>query len=509
MSTASPEASSTVPEAPQASPAPAASAGRVVTRNVMHLLLAQIASMVIAFIVTVRIARHLGPEDYGVLFFATSFVALAFTLVDLGQTYYLVSAVARDHSRAGVLFGTGLALRAATAAAIFFPVWGLAHLLDYPAKTRAAILATFLFSLAGSLGGGSNLVFRGLERMDRDALQQTISKVLYGATSLVAGALGMGVVGIILGQAAGTALGGLVAAVSLLRMGIPGPRIDRTVAAELLREGSPYLTWSAIVAIHGTMDSILLSKLATPTAIGWYGASTRLTQILTLPAGILATALFPTLSRLHAQAEGGFAGMTRSALKWMLYVGGLAAAGSIVFGQQAVALVYGGKAFGPAADILRVSSVFVLCLFLNFVLGTAVMAAGRQRPWIWIKAVVVLLLIALNVTLIPRAQERFGNGGVGAAAAAATAEVILVAAALALLPAGTLDLTFLREVGRVLAGAAAMAAVKLVLGGASIFIGIPAAVLVYVAAIGVLGGVRRTEIAELRAAFFPARPRQA
>jgi O-antigen/teichoic acid export membrane protein len=201
--------------------------------------------------------------------------------------------------------------------------------------------------------------------------------------------------------------------------------------------------------------------------------------------------------------------MTRSALKWMLYVGGLAAAGSIVFGQQAVALVYGGKAFGPAADILRVSSVFVLCLFLNFVLGTAVMAAGRQRPWIWIKAVVVLLLIALNVTLIPRAQERFGNGGVGAAAAAATAEVILVAAALALLPAGTLDLTFLREVGRVLAGAAAMAAVKLVLGGASIFIGIPAAVLVYVAAIGVLGGVRRTEIAELRAAFFPARPRQA
>lgn len=508
MPTAPQEASSTMAEAPPAGPAPAASDGRIVTRNVMHLLLAQVASMVIAFVVTVRIARHLGPEDYGVLFFATSFVTLAFTLVDLGQTYYLVSAVARDHGRAGVLFGTGLALRAASAAAIFLPVWGLAYLLGYPAETRAAILATFLFMLVGSLGGGCNLVLRGLERMDRDAVQQTISKVLYGVTSLAAVAMGAGVVGIILGQAAGTALGAVIAAVSLLRMGIPRPKFDRTVARELLREGAPYLTWSSIVAIHGTMDSILLSKLATPSAIGWYGASTRLTQILTLPAGILATALFPTLSRLHGQQGPGFAGMTRSSLKWMLYVGGLAAAGSIVFGPQAVALVYGGRAFGPAADILRVSSVFVLCLFLNFVLGTAVMAAGRQRPWIWIKAVVVVVLVALNVALIPWAQVRLGNGGVGAAAAAATAEVILVAAALVLLPAGTLDLGFLREAGRVLAGFAAMAGVKLLLGDTTIFVGIPVAVVAYTAVLVLLGGVRRAEVAELRAAIFRARTGQ-
>jgi O-antigen/teichoic acid export membrane protein len=509
MSTAPEEAMPTVSAAPPpttpADPAPSGSAGRVVTRNVMHLLMAQVASMVIAFIVTVRIARHLGPEDYGILFFATSFVALAFTLVDLGQSYYLVQAVARDHSRAGLLFGTGFVLRAATAAAIFLPVWGLSFALGYPPLTRAAILATFLFSLAQSLGSTSNLTFRGLERMDRDALQQTVTKVLYGVTSLAAVWLGMGVVGIILGQAAGTALGATICVVSLLRLGIPRPRFDRAIARELLHEGAPYLTWASIVAIHGTMDSILLSKLATPASIGWYGASTRLTQILTLPASILATALFPTLSRLHGQGQGGFAGMTRASLKWMLYVGACAGAGAIVFGTQAVALVYGGRAFGPAADILRVSSLFVICLFLNFVLGTAVMAAGRQRPWIWVKAIVVLVLVGLNVTLIPRAQERFGNGGIGAAAAAATAEVILVAAAIVLLPAGTLDWGFLQEVGRVLVGFAGMAAVKLLLGGTTIFVGAPLAVLVYVGAIVALGGVRRAEVADLKAAFLPGR----
>jgi len=485
------------------------SAARVVTRNVLHLLLAQIASMVIAFVVTVRIARHLGPDDYGVLFFSTSFVTLAFILVDLGQTYYVVSAIARDPRRAGVLFGTGMALRLAAAALILLPVWGLARLLGYTEQTRAAIFATFVFSLVSSIGGGFSLVFRGLERMDWDALSGTATKVLYGVTSLAAVSLGAGVVGVIGGQAVGTAMGLVVCVALLARLKVPPPRVERAVAIEILREGSPFLIWSAIVAIHSTMDAILLSKLATERVIGWYGASTRLTQILTLPAGILAGALFPTLSRLFAHSPAGFVAMTRSSLKWMMYVGGLAAAGTLLFATQAVALVYGGKAFGPAADILRVSSVFVLCLFLNFVLGTAIMAAGRQKPWIWVKAVVVLILVVLNVLLIPAAQERLGNGGIGAAAAAASAEVILLAAALVLLPSGTLDLTFGREVGRVVAGAAAMAAVKYAIGDTSIFVGIPLAVTTFAAVMVALGGVRRGDVAGLRAAFLPSRSREA
>lgn len=494
------------PEDTPPAPRPAApSAGRVVARNVTHLLLAQVVSMAIAFVVTVRVARHLGPEDYGILFFANSFLGLGFTLADLGQTYYLVQAVARDHDRTGVLFASGMALRVVASVLVFFPMWGAAWLLGYPAKTEAAILATFAFCLAQSIGGGINLVFRGLERMDQDAVAQTLTKALYGVTTLAAVGLGVGVVGVILGQAAGTALGIGVSALLLSRLRIPRPRIDRAVSMELLREGSPYLIWSGIVAIHGTMDSILLSKLATEAAIGWYGASTRLTQILTLPAGILAAALFPTLSRLNAQSLEAFAAMTRSSLKWMMYVGGLAAAGTILFASQAVDLVYGGRAFGPTADILRVSSVFILCLFMNFVLGTAVMAAGRQKPWIWIKSVVVVLLVILNVVLIPGTQAFMGNGGVGAAAAAATAEVVLVAAAVWLLPRGTLDRSVSREAGRVLAGAVAMAAVKLALGGASIFVGIPLAVAAYLGAIAALGGVRPGDVAELRATFFPPR----
>lgn len=488
-------------------PDPGASpdAAQLVARNVLYMLIGQVASAAIAFVVTASIARHLGPSEYGVLFLSTSFVSLAFILVDLGQGFYAVSAIARDPSRTGVILGTGMALRLTVAALLVVPVWGLAALLCYSEQTRAAILATFVFLLITSIGAGFSIVFRGLERMDGDAVSQTATKALYGLTSLAAVVLGARVVGIIHAQAVGTALGLVVCVALLRRLRIPRPRVQREVAIELLKEGAPFLIWSAIVAVHSTMDSILLSKLATDKVVGWYGASSRLTQILILPASIIGSALFPTLSRLFVQSPAAFSQMTRSALKWMLYVGSLSAAGTYLFAQQAVALVYGRGAFAPTADILRVSSVFILALFLNFVLGTAVMAANRQKPWILVKAVAVAVLLALNVLLIPASQERLGNGGIGAATAAAGAEVLLLAAALALLPVGTLDRRVAGDVGRALVAMVAMAGTKQLLRGAPLGVGVPVAVLAFAVALVAVGGVGRSDLRDLLAAIVPSR----
>jgi O-antigen/teichoic acid export membrane protein len=473
-----------------------------VARNVLHLLSGQIASLTIAFVVTVRIARHLGPDGYGVLFFSTSFVTLAFILVDLGQSYYVVSAIARDRRRTGVLLGTGMALRVASAALVLPAVWGLSHLLRYSEHTRAAIIATFVFLLFTSIGNGFSIAFRGLERMDWDALAQTGTKVLYGAASLAAISLDAGVVGVILGQAAGTAAGVSSCLLLLRHLRLPRARFERGVAIELLRGGAPFLVWSAIVAIHTTTDSILLSKLATEKVVGWYGASSRLVQMLTLPAGIIATALFPTLSRLFAHSPAAFASLTRSALKWVMYVGTLAAAGTVLFAQEAVDLVYGGRAFGPAATVLRASSPFILALFVSFVLGTAVMAANRQSVWIGVKGAAVLVLVTLNLFLIPMTDARFGNGGIGAAAATTVAEVVLAGAAAALLPRGTLNRGCVGDLGRALVAAAVMAVVRWLVGPVTIFVAVPVTAMAFALVIAALGGVRRGDLAELRAALL-------
>ena len=47
---------------------------------------------------------------HGVLFLAISFASLAFVFVEMGQSYYVVSAIARDPRRVGEMLGTGLAL---------------------------------------------------------------------------------------------------------------------------------------------------------------------------------------------------------------------------------------------------------------------------------------------------------------------------------------------------------------------------------------------------------------
>jgi uncharacterized membrane protein YvlD (DUF360 family) len=141
-------------------------------------------------------------------------------------------------------------------------------------------------------------------------------------------------------------------------------------------------------------------------------------------------------------------------------------------------------------------------LFVSFVLGTAVMAANRQSVWIGVKGAAVLVLVTLNLFLIPMTDARFGNGGIGAAAATTVAEVVLAGAAAVLLPRGTLNRGCVGDLGRALVAAAVMAVVRWLVGPVTIFVAVPVTAMAFALVIAALGGVRRVELAELRAALL-------
>ena len=145
-----------------------------------------------------------------------------------------------------------------------------------------------------------------------------------------------------------------------------------------------------------------------PSVIGWYAASWKLVGILTFPATMPAAALYPTLSRLHDQRSAIYTELLAGALKAAVLVGVLSAAGTYLFADIAVALVYGQAAFAPAADNLKLLAGYLLLVFVNITLGAAVMAAGLQTRWILAK----LLAVVARDRPRPRARPaRAGDDG--------------------------------------------------------------------------------------------------
>src|SRR5256885_6430004 len=126
------------------------------------------------------------------------------------------------------------------------------------------------------------------------------------------------------------------------------------------------------------------------------------------PAGIAGVALYPTLAR-SAGDVGALRSKARDALRLVLLLGALACAGTALYADVAVSLVYSRDGFEPAIDILRALGPYLFFMFVNILLGSAILAIGKARVAFTIAKFVALAIGGpLDVILIPYFETPYG-----------------------------------------------------------------------------------------------------
>lgn len=434
-----------------------------VARNAAHLVLGQAGTTALAILLTAALGRTLGAAEFGLYFVLTSTTTFVFVVVEWGQGQHIVREVARRPAAAEALLGTALAIRAAGAVVAAVVTFATAsRLLGY--DRRGSLLASGMvltlapFFLAQAYGA----TFRGRERMEYDAIVSILNKlltlVLVGAVLLVRPALP----GVLAAQGVAGALA-LAAAVGLgRRLGVRAPRMTRAAARELAVRGTPIVAMTIAISAQAYVDAVVLTRLAPQHAVGWYGAAKNILGTLVAPATILGTAAFPALSRA-AHDPARLRAELQAALRPLLLLAGAAGVGTYLLADLGVAIVYGRASFGPAATVLKAAAPGLFLLFVDVLLGTVVVAAGRAGALAAAKVVNVVAATGLELLLIPYFQARAGNGGIGVVVAFAASELLMFVAAVLILPRAALSSAFFLDLGRavVLAGATLLVGVAL------------------------------------------------
>jgi len=300
----------------------------------------------------------------------------------------------------------------------------------------------------------------------------------------------------------------LVCARVVIRMRLLPARPRLATMLELLKGGVPFFLWTSIVALQPSVEAVLLSKFGSPEAVGWFGASAKILNLLVFPAVILGSALSPTLARLHATDAEAFGRAVRGALRVTVFIAFPLSVGSFLFADAGMNLVFGGGAFAPSADNLRVFSAYLLPVSLNITLGTAILASGRQLAWTLWKGALVAVGAGASALLISWFQARTGNGGLGAAAVTAAAEFAMLGAAVHLLGRGVLDRTIYADLLRAIAASAAMIVPVRGFPAAPFPVLFVAASVAYVGTLAALGGVGIRDVTILRSTFLARSGRQ-
>lgn len=462
-------------------------------RNTAYLTLAQAVTIPVSVITNAAIGRYLSAEEFGYLYLAGTLCGFAMMAVEWGQQGAIPALIARDRSRAGSVLGTSLVWRTLIAVPVAVVVAGLCVLLGYGSLMRAAVALTFVGAFFTTCASAYKDAIRGFERADIPAYAHVAQQL--GALLIVFPVLagGGGLQALLVGYLA-VSFGTLVYVHRSLRaVGVTRLEAHRSSVRPLLSLGTPFVFFGLAMALLPNVNALFLSKLVPASVVGAYSVSQRLIGLLIFPASALIGALYPTLCRLHVEDRDGFVRTSQGALYGVSLLAIPAAVGCGLFPELGV-MIFGSEKYHGAEDHLRLMSVFVFLVYFSMPLGTAILAANRQKVWALVQCLCIVVALIGNPLFVPWFQAKTGNGALGTCLSLVISEVLVVACGIALTPRAVFD----RKLGKslllaALAGAA-MAAVAHFTKPISLYLAVPAALATYLGLAWFTGAIQASTV---------------
>lgn len=364
----------------------------------------EIAGMVV-------LARLLTPEDFGAVGLALVVVNVVnlFTQAGIGSAIIQTDVAPRRAAANAFVVIAALGVSLTLVAALL--VGPVTRALGHPELDMVLLAVLGLVPIQAAAVVPTSLLIRDLQ-FGRQVVTQLLAAVVRLVVGITAAMTGFGLWSLVLGHLAGAAANTLASIVLNTQRGWLRPSLlDRELAGELARFGSPLMATGLIRQVYNNADDLVVGAAFGTAALGFYRHAYRLAN---LPVdGIthaVNTVLLPSYSRLKgtpARLGREFVG----ALRVLAAVSLPMAAGLWVFSEPGVVIAL-GEQWRPVAPLLRILAVVAIVRPLSGATGPLFTAVGK--PGLNLRTA---LLQATALPLFVLLLYRGGTSGVAVAVA--------------------------------------------------------------------------------------------
>jgi len=363
------------------------------------------------------VARHLGPDQLGLLSTALALVGCVVPLVELGLELTARRELIQHPHQGPVLMGTVGALRLSgglVAAVLLVLVLWLSPV--SPAEGRlVCILGITLFQPALCM---ADTWFQA--RLEaRFSVLVRLAALFVGAMAriwLVARDAPLAAFAwVVAGEAALTA--GLFMAVGRCQ-GLRYGGVDRRLAGRMLKESWPLLVAAVAVLLYMRIDVVMLRVMSGERAAGIYAAAMRFTEVWYFLPGALTASLLPRLLTGRNTGEAEYQQRLQQCYDLGVGLGYAISIPTALAAPILVRLGY-GRGFEGAAPVVVWHAGSLVFVLLNA--GKLQFLANEGKAHVHLLTTLAGLLanVSLNLVLIPR------YGAVGAAAATLATQMMV------------------------------------------------------------------------------------
>jgi len=407
-------------------------ATRSVFKNTVLLTIGLLGGRLLSLFVTRKMAPILEPEGLGVWGFANDIGVILLTIINFGLGVLLTREVSKQRAMSWPLLWATLRIRWLLGLA------GMAVLVFYlqvtgkDALTTTAVLVTALGLFIETTSMACDSVLQAHEKVQYQTYGQLASAVTYFALAYWWLDAGWGLMGVIWANAASRVVRLAVMAPLMFwktgpwRWALPGETVPGM--GTLLRLGFSLCVATTLGIISYKIDTVMLTEMMGKAATGIYVLGHRALDISLIIPNLFATAMFPAMARYAQRSADDARRLGERSLRYMLTV--MLPLTWFVFLAARPVIEWFARGSDAADPSQFADSIMVLQLAIwgvpfqsaNHVLNRTLIAAGREKVFVWIGLSALVTNVTLNLILIPR----FGYYG------AAVATVVCLAQSMVL-----------------------------------------------------------------------------
>lgn len=275
--------------------------GKVI-RNVFWAVTGKIITLFSTLIVGIFVARYLGPEQYGLMNYVISIVALFGVLSVFGTSEIIIRELSKNELPKEVILGTSFFTRLGLAGITLFAICVYLYLASEDVSTSILVL---IYSLSSIFSCFDVIRFYFTSIVQNEyVVKSEILRTLVGAGIKVILLLIKAPLWVFIAALTFDFVllaGGYIVAYRKKVARLSTWKFDVNFAKFLLKVSSPLLISSAAVIIYQRIDQVMIGKILDNESLGYFSTAVSFIGIITFIPSIVVQTIAPILVKIRKE----------------------------------------------------------------------------------------------------------------------------------------------------------------------------------------------------------------
>lgn len=372
-----------------------------VIRNVLWALLGKFTNMFGMLFVGILVARYLGPEQYGLMNYVISFVALFSVFAGFGLSNIEVRELSAHPEKKESILGTCLAIRLFFAIVVFFIICLIVKISAKDSFTSVLII-TYSSVLFSSCFEVIRNYFSSIIKNEY-VVKSEICRTVIGAILKIALLwFKFPLEWFVLATAFDTYLvaSGYILSYKKEVGSLRKWSFDKTLVPYLLSQAFPLVLSGAAVVVYERIDQVLIGDLLNNKEVGYFATADKFLGIILFLPGIMMQTIVPILVQSYQRSYTEYIEKSKQAISIIVWISIILSLGVSFCSYLLIKYTYGNE-YLAAVPVLQILAWKTVGMGLSGA-GGQLIIIERIQKWAVIRNIIgCLTCVGLNLLIIP------------------------------------------------------------------------------------------------------------